>query len=182
MSLAALTHTTFSPLANVQSKVQAVSSEFQKLGSDLTTGDLTKAQTDFVASSQSFVAGQQASNLSAAQAFDTLGQSLQSGDLSVAQQSFAKTWPGAFGPDALSNLPLPHGPSSSQAMVSGVNNAIMSDLVQLGRTLQAGNLSAAQQAFTTLQQDWQQVGGDGSGASTANISGNTVRTKLDVKV
>ena len=160
MSLAALTHTTFSPLANVQSKIKAVNSEFQQLGSDLTTGDLTKAQTDFVALSQSFVAGQQASNLSAAQAFTTLGQSLQSGDLSSAQQSFAKTWPGAFGPNVLSNLPLPQG--SSQAMVNGMNNAIMSDLVQLGRTLQAGNLSAAQQAFTTLQQDWQQVSGNGS--------------------
>lgn len=154
MSIAALTHTTFSPLANINNKIQTVRGEFQQLGSDLTTGDLTKAQTDFVALSESLAAGQQSSSLGA-QAFSTLGQSLQAGDLTSAQQAFAKTWPGAFGPNVLSNPPLPPPhPITTEAS----SNTILNDLIQLGKSLQTGSLSAAQQAFTSLQQDWQQVG------------------------
>jgi hypothetical protein len=179
MSIAALTHTTFSPLANIQNKVQTVRGEFQRMGSDLTTGDLTKAQTDFVALSESLAAGQQSSGLGA-QAFSTLGQSLQSGNLTSAQQAFAKTWPGGFGPDALSNPLQPPHPIEVGSNPTTSSNTILNDLVQLGKSLQAGSLSAAQQAFTSLQQDWQQVGGTGSASSSSTATTTTAKVNVNV--
>ena len=176
MSIAALTHTTFSPLAKIQNKIQTVSGEFQRVSSDLTTGDLTKAQTDFVALSESLAAGQQSSGLGA-QAFSTLGQSLQSGDLTCAQQAYAKTWPGGVAPNALLN-PLRHQPPHPLTTNSG--NAILNDLVQLGKSLQAGSLTAAQQAFTILQQDWQQLGTSGSSTGSSGTTAAAAKVNLSV--
>jgi hypothetical protein len=88
-----------------QTKFQQIQSQFQKVGQDLQSGNLTQAQADFATfqqdAQQQQSSGQaqghhhhhgggssQASN-TLEQAFTSLGTALQSGNLSSAQQAYA---------------------------------------------------------------------------------------------
>src|ERR1700758_5068832 len=77
---------------SVQNKVQQFKQEFQQLGQDLQSGNLSAAQTDFTTlqqiGSNSTATSPTASSNPLAQAFNQLGQDLQSGNLSAAQQDF----------------------------------------------------------------------------------------------
>src|ERR1700742_3049582 len=96
-----------SVVQQTQNRFQQIQSQFQKLGQDLQSGNLTQAQSDFAALSQQLPNGGQfgasrtntASTTNATsststsnpilQAFQSLGQDLQSGNLTAAQQDFA---------------------------------------------------------------------------------------------
>ena len=84
--------------------------------------------------------------------FQQLGQDLQSGDLAQAQSDFTTL---------SQNLPGLTQNASTPTSATGVNpgNSIAQTFAQLGQALQSGNLSAAQQDFTTIQQDAQQNSG-----------------------
>ena len=77
---------------SVQNKMQQFQQEFQQLGQDLQSGNLSAAQTDFTTlqqiGSNSTATSPTASSNPLAQAFNQLGQDLQSGNLSAAQQDF----------------------------------------------------------------------------------------------
>jgi hypothetical protein len=82
-----------------------------------------------------------------------LGQDLQAGNLTQAQQDFAalaKNFPGAT---AASQPPTPATNTNISATTSVANNSPSQAFSAVGRALQSGNLSAAQAAFATLQQD-----------------------------
>ncbi len=160
---------------NNPSRFQQIRTEFQQLGQDLQSGNLTQAQSDFATLSQNLSGAgpSAAANTNAAaasgnspllQAFAQLGQDLQSGNLQGAQQDFT-------------NLQQDLQQSSSQ-QVSGhhhhhrhaessessssstqQSNPIVQAFSTLAQDLQAGNLSGAQSAFATLQSDLQQIGG-----------------------
>jgi hypothetical protein len=72
-----------------QNKLQQFQQEFQQLGEDLQSGNLSAAQSDFATLQQ--MAPQSASSTSVTsgnpltQAFQQLGQDLQSGNISAAQ-------------------------------------------------------------------------------------------------
>jgi hypothetical protein len=133
-------------------------SEFQKLGQDLQSGNLTQAQTDFATLTQNS-ASLQGNNLSPlSQAFKALGQALQSGNLTAAQQDFATIQQDLQQVSQSHSLRKHHHHASLQSALaaSGAQNSpIAQAFGSLGQALQAGNVSAAQQAYATIQQDLQ---------------------------
>jgi soluble cytochrome b562 len=166
MSLTAISNS--SQLSTLQTNFQQMRKEFTQLGQDLSAGNLTQAQTDFVTLSQA--AGSQfGSNSPITKALNSIGQALQSGNLSAAQQAFSSLSNGGAAPNAVSRHSHAHHQHGG-----GLQQA----LDQLGQALQSGNLSAAQQAFATLQQNWQTVAS--SAATTA--PGATATTASAVSV
>ncbi len=155
MSVAGIASAGLSQLASLQHNYQQVRSEFKQLGQDLQSGSLTQAQTDFVTLSQS-AASQFSGNSPVAKTLNSLGQALQSGNLSAAQQAFASLPSNLVGPCA-----VPH--SAHAGSVSAQQSAFSQALSQMGQALQSGNLTAAQQAFSAMQQGWQQMESNGAG-------------------
>jgi outer membrane protein assembly factor BamD (BamD/ComL family) len=157
------------------SKFQQIKTEFEQLGQDLQSGDLTQAKSDFAALSQNFLGAAQSTatitntaatgNNSVAQAFTQLGQDLQSGNLQAAQKDFTNLQQD-LQQDASQQVGEHHHrhhhvensqPSSSSS--SQQANPIVQAFSTLAQDLQAGNLSGAQSAFATLQNDLRQIGG-----------------------
>jgi len=158
---------------NAPSKFQQIKAEFQQLGQDLLSGNLTQAQSDFATLSQNFPGASQstatsanaaatASNNPLLQAFAQLGQDLQSGNLQGAQQDFTNLQQDL---QQVSSQQVGrhhhhhHHAESSQSTSSQQANPIAQAFSTLAQDLQAGNLSGAQSAFATLQNDLQQIGG-----------------------
>ncbi len=159
MSLAAVSNST--QLASLQANYQQMRKEFAQLGQDLSAGNLTQAQTDFVTLSQA-ASSQFGGNSPITKALNAIGQALQSGDLSTAQQAFSSLPVGLVAPNAVSTHSGHHGHAKLQQSFE-----------QVGQALQSGNLTAAQQAFAVLQQSWQSM--SSSGATTAD---NTIGTGI----
>ncbi|HUO24419.1 MAG TPA: hypothetical protein VMU61_02060 [Candidatus Aquilonibacter sp.] len=143
-------------LESVANQQPQVFQEFQQLGQDLQSGNLSAAQSDFATLQQSVSPSGTGSATQSTnpitQAFGQLGQDLQSGDLTAAQQDY-------------SNLTQDLQNQSGQIHHhhhhhggGGQNNTLEQDFDQLGQDLQSGNLSAAQQAYGSLQQGLQQLG------------------------
>jgi len=140
---------------SVQNRKQQFQQELQQLGQDLQSGNLSAAQTDFATLQQS---GPQISSTSSnqntspiAQDFKQLSQDIQSGDISAAQQDYAK-----IQQDFQSQSAGKHAHHHHQGGGGGGASAISQLMQELGQDLQTGSLSAAQQAYSTLQQDFQQ--------------------------
>jgi outer membrane protein assembly factor BamD (BamD/ComL family) len=158
---------------NNPSKFQQIKTEFQQLGQDLLSGNLTQAQSDFATLAQNLPGANQSSattansatgNNAIAQAFVQLGQDLQSGNLQGAQQDFTNLQQDL---QQISSQQVGghhhhhHHAESSQSSSSSSQqaNPITQAFNTLAQDLQAGNLSGAQSAFATLQNDLQQIGG-----------------------
>jgi len=161
-----------------QSPTQLIQSEFQQLGIDLQSGNLAQAKSDFNTLAKNLPSVSQNSGIPAnvaaaatntnpvAQAFAQLGQDLQSGNLSAAQQDFTtiredSTQQLNVSPVQIHHLHHHHvesSESSSSSSSSQQVNPILQDFSKLAQSLQAGNLQSAQQAFSTLQTDLQQIG------------------------
>jgi soluble cytochrome b562 len=157
---------------SMQSTMQKFRQEFQQLGQDLQSGNLSAAQADFATLQQ--LAPQGNSTWSAqnsnpiAQAFNQLSQDLQSGNLSAAQQDYA-TIQQDFQNQAAQMRGHHHhhgGGGSGESEISQL-------LSQLGQALQSGNLSTAQQAYSTLLQDFQQFSNGLSSAPAPSSSGTS---------
>jgi len=149
-----------------QNKSQQLQQDFQKLGSDLSSGNMSGAQSDFAAIQQLVPniasASQSSSNISTA--LNKLSSDLQSGNLTAAQQDYATLQ---------QDMQSAHGHHHHHAHSGGANaSTTMSQIFsQLGQALQSGNLTAAQQAYSTLQQDFAQfAAGGGSSAASQAIS------------
>jgi hypothetical protein len=91
-----------------------------------------------------------------------LAQDLQSGNLSGAQQDFS-----TIQQDIQSQGGGHHHHSYLQDSSAAQQNPIAQLFSELGQALQSGNLSAAQQAYTTLQQDFQSASGKGAPTSSS---------------
>jgi hypothetical protein len=115
--------------------------------------------------------------------FQQLGQDLQSRDLRAARQDFA-----GLQQDVQQNTSQQvggqhhhhHHAESSQSSSSSSSqqaNPIAQAFRALAQDLQAGNLSGAQSAFATLQNDLQQIGGfltaGSSGTSSTAVPSST---------
>jgi hypothetical protein len=165
---------------------------FQQLGQDLQSGNLSQAQSDFTSLQQLLPSGHQNSLLAPASgaqsnnplatAVSQLAQDLKSGNLTAAQSDLATVQQdmqqagqqsgAAHGHHHRHHSDADSGQSSSQP------NSISTLFGQLGQDLQSGNVSAAQQVYFSLQQDFQQFAlnnsssssGAPSAASGANFS------------
>ena len=161
---------------NGQSKFQQIQSEFQQLGSDLQAGNLTQAQQDFATLSQNFPAPQtqsQNKNNPIANAFNALAQDLQNGNLSGAQQDFANLQQAAQQQQQQGGQVHHHHHHHGGGGGGQQNSQIAQAFQSLGQALQSGDLSGAQSAFATLQQDLQQFNPFGSAASTGGTSSSS---------
>jgi outer membrane protein assembly factor BamD (BamD/ComL family) len=178
---------------NAPPTFQQIKTEFQQLGQDLQSGNLTQAQSDFATLSQNLSNASQntaAANTAATtaattstnpvvQAFAQLGQDLQSGNLQGAQQDFTNLQQD-LSQTSSQQVQGHHGhhhhhaesaqsSSSSSQQTNPVNQAFSA----LAQDLQGGNLSGAQSDFAALQNDLQQIGGfvtaGSSGASSTAV-------------
>jgi len=170
-----------SVVQQTQNRFQQIKSQFQKLGQDLQSGNLTQAQSDFATLSHELPNGGQFSSQAASssssatsstnsgasassnpilQAFQSLGQDLQSGNLSAAQQDFATIQQSAQQAQASGQAHHGHhhhhAGGSSNSDSSSPTSTLQQDFTSLGSDLQSGNLSSAQQAYASLQSDLQQ--------------------------
>lgn len=173
MSVAGIASAGLSQLASIQRNYQQVRSEFKQLGQGLQAGHLTQAQTDFVTLSQS-VATQLAGNSPVAKALNSLGQALQSGNLSAAQQALAAIPVNTVGPSTLYR--------SAQAGSTSLQSSFSQALGQLGQALHSGNLTAAQQAFSAMQQSWQQMESTGSTAGSDSVTVPSISSSVNTMV
>jgi hypothetical protein len=153
---------------STQNKAQQFQQEFQQLGKDLQSGNLSAAQSDFATLQQ--YAPQSSSTSSSqnspiAQEFAQLAKDIQSGNTSAAQQDYS-----TIQQDMQSHASEGHHHHHSSGGGEG-QSAVSQLMSQLGQALQAGNLSSAQQAYSTLQQEFQQFtqsNGTSATSSTAN--------------
>lgn len=200
MSITSIAGNIFSQLNQLQSSqsgpsapssFKTISSEFQQLGQDLQSGNLTQAQTDFATLSQSLASENSASGGAIGapggtnpgntnpltQAFTQLGQDLQSGNLQAAQQEYTAIQqngqqfgvqgipPGGFRHHGIPERTLQFS-SAQPAATTSETNSINQVFSQLAQSVQGNNLQGAQTAFASLQADLQQIGGFAiSGAS-----------------
>jgi outer membrane protein assembly factor BamD (BamD/ComL family) len=171
---------------NVQSNKQQFKQEFQQLGQDMQSGNLSAAQSDFAIlqrnMSQSASTGTAQSSGPISQAFSQLSQDLKSGNISGAQQDYANIQQD-FQNQASQSQPTHghhhhHGGGESNNTDSSTN-AISELFSQLGSALKSGNLSNAQQAYSSLQQDLLQVT-QASGTSGSSSSGSTATSGVSV--
>lgn len=143
---------------SVQSNRQKWQQEFQQLGQDIQSGNLSAAQTDFTTlqqlSPQINATASTASSSSLAQAFSQLGTDLKAGNTTAAQQDYSSVQQQLVSRTARGHHHVHPGGGDLTQLVQ-----------QLGQALQAGNLSGAQQAYTTLQQQLQSLGEGQTGQS-----------------
>jgi hypothetical protein len=155
----------------IQARMQQFRQEFQQLGKDLQSGNLSAAQTDFAAlqqvEPQSASTSSTQSNNQLAQAFNQLSQDLKSGNLSAAQQDYQTVQQDFQNQTSRAHHHHHRGGNGGSELTQL--------LEQLGQDLQSGSLSAAQQAYSTLMQDLPQFGQNKGVASTGqstNVSLN----------
>jgi outer membrane protein assembly factor BamD (BamD/ComL family) len=142
---------------SVQTQVQQFQQEFQQLGQDLQSGNLSAAQSDFsgLTSSQQSTFLQPPSNSPITQGLNQLSQDLQTGNLSGAQADYKAIQQDFQSQSLHGHFHHHHHTEGSQ---NGGSNPLSQLFQQLGQALQSGNLSAAQQAYGTLAQDLPQFG------------------------
>jgi outer membrane protein assembly factor BamD (BamD/ComL family) len=198
-----------------QSPIQQIRSEFQQLGQDLQSGNLTQAQSDFTTLSKNLSSVFQNSGITSAttptttaalastaattapantnpviQAFNQLGQDLQSGNLQAAQQDFTTIQQDAQQQQNAAQVQGHHhhhhhaerSENSSSSSSSQQTNPVLQAFNQLAQSLQSGNLQSAQQAFSTLQTDLQQIGGFTTQSGGATSAAPPAASSLNVTV
>jgi len=162
MSISGILSSAYNPshLSGASSNYQQ---QIQQLGQALTSGNLSAAQSDFAALQAAFSQTATASGGTfsttispAAQAFNQLASDLQSGNLSAAQNDLA-----SFQSDLKPLAPgsanqLHHHRHIGGDGDSSNQNSLLQELSQVGTSLTSGNLSSAQQAYATVQQQLQQ--------------------------
>ncbi len=202
MSIAGIASNLFqnTVVQQTQNRFQQIQSQFQKLGQDLQSGNLTQAQSDFTTLTQELPNGAQfggggstSPTTSGAglnsnpilQAFQSLGKDLQSGNLTAAQQDFATIQQSAQ--QAQSSGQAHHGHHHHHA--SGANSdatspvsSLQQDFTSLGQNLQSGNLASAQQAYASLQSDLQEFLPNFASTSTTNANSAGVSATTGVSV
>jgi outer membrane protein assembly factor BamD (BamD/ComL family) len=170
-----------------QGKFQQIQAEFQQLGQDLQTGNLSQAEQDYATLSQNFPVAQSSTTASTAnnaspiaQAFNALSQDLQNGNISAAQQDYATIQQDFQQQQQQGAGQVHHHHHHGGGGGGQQNNQISQALNSLSSALQAGNLSSAQTAFATLQQDLQQFESGGSNSSGGRTPSYAAAGSLNV--
>jgi len=185
---------------SAQNPAKTLKQDFQQLGQDLKSGNLSAAQSDFTALQQNVTASasavpspQTAASPSTAisQDFAKLSTDMQSGNLTGAQADYNSILQ-AFQTQAAQSQAATghhHHAASNEASDSSANSTSTSPtsatsssttsnpaaqaFTALGQALQSSNLVAAQQAYSSLQQDFQQLAPSTSSGSSPAVSGST---------
>ena len=168
MSVSGISSTSFfdNSSQSVQNKQAQIQKEFQQLGQDLQSGNTSAAQSDFTTLQKLVPKLNSGSSPQSydplVKAFTQLGQDIQSGNTSAAQQDYAKIQQ-VFQNQAQQTQGHHHhhGGGSGPAVPA----------------VQTGNLTSAQQVYSTSPQDLQSAenGGQVSPQSSANSTSVSVR-------
>lgn len=162
-------------------RFQQIKQDFQQLGQDLQSGNLSQAQSDFSAlqellpsQQQSAAPTTQAGPQSAnpiSQAISQLSQDLKAGNLTAAQSDFSTLQQDIQQQQGTGSAHHHHHVENS----SNQQSAISALFASLGQSLQSGNINAAQQTYSTLQQDFLQFSGSATstGANRSSASGSS---------
>jgi hypothetical protein len=159
----------------ITSPQQQFQKEFQQLGQAVQSGNLSAAQSDFATLQQNSPSASATASTSSsnpiAQAFTQLGKDLQSGNISAAQQDFTN-----IQQDSQSQSTQAHGHhhhhhgGGGGGSSSSSQSTLAQEFAQLGQDLQAGNVSAAQQAYSAVQQSFAAFGANGASTTAATLS------------
>lgn len=164
--------------------LQQIEADFTQLGQDLQSGNLTQAQQDFATLSSALSslsaspAGPPENGASAnstnpiQQAFSALQQDLQNGNLSAAQQDFATLQQDL----QQAGTQTHHHHHHHQFVNPQQASAVQQDFSSLAQALQSGNLSSAQTAFASLQNDLQNFVLNGPSGSSSSTTTSTSAT------
>jgi outer membrane protein assembly factor BamD (BamD/ComL family) len=176
MSVSGISSSSLFNTQGVQSTFQQFQQEFQQLGQDLQSGNLSAAQSDFSTLQNLLSQNSSAtahSNNPIAQAFSQLAKDLQSGNLSAAQQDFTTLQQDFQNQSAQNQTQSTPGHHHHHG---GSGSSELSQLfTELGTALQSGNLSTAQQAYNSLAQQFQQSS-QSSGLQTESTSASAAST------
>jgi hypothetical protein len=158
----------------MMNRMEQIQQNFQQLGTDLQSGNLSAAQTDFATLQQldpQAGPGTATQGNPIAQAFSQLSQDLGASNLAAAQRDFA-----TLQQDFASRTGMwqrhHHGDTGPQSSLG-------QEFSRLIEMLQTGNQSGAQQVYGTLQQDLQQFAASyglttTQGSSTGSSGGVSV--------
>lgn len=173
-------HAASKPGGTQQSGISA----FQQLGKDLQAGNLSGAQSDFATLTQSGTSTQLSSNSTISQAFNTLGQALKAGNLTAAQQDFTTLQQDVQQAAGTTGAHHHHHHHSGGGSSAQQTDPISEAFGSLGQALQSGNLSAAQQAYSTIQTDMAQFASSAGigGGSTSSTPGQSTSSGFSVSV
>ncbi|MFZ1917534.1 MAG: hypothetical protein WAU58_08175 [Terriglobales bacterium] len=170
MSISGIFSSSFSN-NQISSQYQLTNSEFQQLGQDLATGNLSSAQSDFAILQQAFmqpVATASSASNPLAQAFQQLSSDLKSGNLTAAQKDYS-----TIQQDMKSQFSGHH----HHHVGSGLDplNMVNQSSPDVTSTLAQSNATTAQQTYAGLAQQLQQYAlGDSSGAASVTSLTNPI--------
>ena len=143
-------------MQSIQSKQQDRKQEFAQLGKDLQSGNLSAAQADFATlqqmtppSSASGVSASAVSTSPVATAFAQLATDLKSGNLPAAQQDYS-TIQQDMQSSAVQGFHHHHHRGAASQESQSSQSSQSSLFQELGQALQSGDLSTAQQVYSTL--------------------------------
>jgi hypothetical protein len=166
----------------LENNMKQIQQQFQQLGQDLQSGDLSAAQSDFAALEQLMPQNSSTSSAQSnnpiAQAFSQLSQDLQAGNLSAAQQDYSTIQQDFQNQRAQMQGARMHGHHHRGGESSGTSE-ISQLLDQLGQALQSGNLTTAQQVFSSLQKEFQHFS-QNNGLSSSQSSSQSSSTSISV--
>ena len=135
-----------------QSHAQKFKQDFQQLGQDLQSGNVTRGQADLTALQLDIPQPSSSTPSPLTQTFNQLAQDLQSGNLTAAQSDYATLQQDLHqgqGGAHQHHFRAHHSAGGS----SSAQSQAQQELAQLGQALQSGNLTAAQQAYASFQTD-----------------------------
>jgi outer membrane protein assembly factor BamD (BamD/ComL family) len=146
--------------------------EFSQLGQDLQAGNLSAAQSDFAALQQDMPQNSTngASQNPIGQTVSQLAQDLKSGNLSAAQQDYTTIQQDFQSQSAARQAMHGHHHHEHNNVSNSESSALNQLFSKLGSALQSGNLSNAQQYYSTLAQDLQQFTGGSTSTSSSGTS------------
>ncbi len=163
---------------------QQFQKEFQQLGQDLQAGNPSAAQSDFASLEKNNLPQLSASgfstpsNNSLSPEFNQLAEDLQSGNFSQAQQAYTsiqQDFQSNVAPSQGWHSHARHNHTGTGGDSQSQSGAISQLFNALGSALQTGNLSNAQQIYSSLQQDLTSLTqGGGAAATVASASGLSV--------
>jgi outer membrane protein assembly factor BamD (BamD/ComL family) len=161
---------------NLQGSKRQSQNEFQQLGQDLQTGNLSGAQSDLATLQQNspFASASSTSRSSSSlsQVFHQLSQDLQTGNLSAAKQDYSTIQQDFQNLTALRQALGGHQRHHHAGSSASNSSAVSQLFSELGSALQSGNLSNAQQVYSSIQQDLLQYGADGGTPGSGAVSLN----------
>ncbi len=139
----------------------------QQLGQDLQSGNLSAAQSDFASLQQAFTKSSTAAGTASgatfgnttspiSKAFNQLASDLQSGNLSAAQKDFSTVQQDLKNQNHPTNNLRYRTGTFGGSGASSSQNGLLQDLSQIGQSLSSSNMTGAQKAYATLQQQLQQ--------------------------